>query len=65
MLTEQLVPLRFVSQAVRFPMTMRSDCSPSGTPGPPWSERELLHKLRRAHRHGRQPLGRLQEARRG
>lgn len=30
---------------------------------PPWSERELLEKLRRARRYGREPLGGLLEAR--
>jgi hypothetical protein len=30
---------------------------------PPWSERELLEKLRRAHRYGREPMGGLLEGR--
>ena len=30
---------------------------------PPWSERELLDKLRRARRYGREPIGGLLEAR--
>jgi hypothetical protein len=30
---------------------------------PPWSERELIDKIRRARRYGREPLGGLLEAR--
>jgi hypothetical protein len=32
---------------------------------PPWSERELVDKIRRARRYGREPLGGLLEARDG
>jgi hypothetical protein len=30
---------------------------------PPWSDRELMEKLSRAHRYGREPIGSLLEER--